>query len=200
MANYGTTTHRSISTSASNSNPTPDTLANQTNEPKSPSTRRIVINLTLSWPFGIPSSPEAAIARIARNLAYFKLYYFLFVWAALFISLIPRRQMSLVLLVIMTNFTVMYLLLLKAMPNSVLLKLIEKRLVFALLALVTAVGLIVTDAGLHLLITLACTTSVILGHAVLQVNDGFVGSEGASSAGDEEIGLLNGNETAEDRV
>ncbi|GMH17616.1 hypothetical protein Nepgr_019457 [Nepenthes gracilis] len=201
MANYSTATQRSSAASTTSPKAPADPPTNHTEDPRrTTSARRIRVSFSIAWPFNLPSTPEEALARIASNFAYFKLYYAIFLWAVLFISLIPRRKLSLLFLVLMTNVTVMYLLLLKAMPNSNLLKFIDRRAVLAVLAVATAVELILTGAGLHLLITLACTTSVMLGHAVLQVNNGLIVTEEDPSVAHEESGLLNGTDDVVGKV
>uniref|UniRef100_A0A2P2QEC8 PRA1 family protein n=1 Tax=Rhizophora mucronata TaxID=61149 RepID=A0A2P2QEC8_RHIMU len=72
----------------------------------------------------------------------------------------------------MTYVGSLYLLLLRALPNSNLLhKVIDKGLILALLAFVTVAGLILTHAAMHLLLTLAAATPIVLLHAVLWVRE-----------------------------
>ncbi|KAK9273401.1 hypothetical protein L1049_018211 [Liquidambar formosana] len=136
-------------------------------------------------PFNIPSSPEATAVRIIRNLSSYGEYYTIFVWVILFISLIPERKVSLIYLVAMTVVTCLYLLLLRDLPNSVVLhKIIDKRLVLAVLAIATAIELILTDAAIHLLATLAAGIPIILVHAVLKTRDDQFVNEEACAAGE----------------
>uniref|UniRef100_A0A5B7BZ06 PRA1 family protein n=1 Tax=Davidia involucrata TaxID=16924 RepID=A0A5B7BZ06_DAVIN len=173
MASYGTI-HRPHLTSAS--------LTSQTDDESKRKNRN---NFKLICPFNIPSSPETAAVRIIRNLGSFGLYYTLFVWVILFITLIPKRKVSLIFLVAMTVVTSLYLLLLRLLPNSVVLhRIIDKRLVLALLAIVTAVELILTRAAIHLFVTLAAATPVILVHAVVRVRDDLFVDEEACAAGE----------------
>uniref|UniRef100_A0A803N7U3 PRA1 family protein n=1 Tax=Chenopodium quinoa TaxID=63459 RepID=A0A803N7U3_CHEQI len=171
MANSNVT-HRQVSTLGSA--PTKET---DDHEPKSSSSKPIFnINISISFSsaFNIPSTLEAAAARILRNLGTFLPFYVIFIGVVLLITLIPQRKFSLFLLLVNTNFTVLYLLLLRAFPSSLLLhKWIDKRLIFAALAVATIVEMIVTDAGLHLFFTLVGTIPVILIHAVLQATEGY---------------------------
>lgn len=97
----------------------------------------------------------------------------------------PQRKVSLVYLVATTYVTCIYLLLLRAQPNSVVLhRVIDKRLVLALLAVATAVELILTDAGIHLIGTLAGGVPVVIAHAVLCVADDLFVGEEACAAGE----------------
>lgn len=176
MANYGTT--QRIPTSSTPSS-TDDTY-----EPKGPH-EKFYTNIKLYCPINIPSTSEAAGVRIIKNMGNFGLYYSLFVWIILFITLIPRRKVSLILLVIMTYVTTLYCLVLRAFPNSVLLhRIIDKRAVLALLAIATAVQLILTEAGIHLAVTLASSVPVVLVHAVLWASYDAFEVEDAAARGE----------------
>lgn len=169
MASYGTLQRpNSISSSTPlTSTVDPDESKNWTTKKQNDSSRP---EFRLVLPFNIPSNPEAAAVRIIRNLEHFALYYAHFVWIILFISLIPARKVSLIYLVIMTYVASLYLLLLRALPNSCNIdKYVDRRLVLAVIAIATMVELIVTDAGLHLLITLSAAIPVVLLHAALWV-------------------------------
>ncbi|GLT73416.1 hypothetical protein SLA2020_452770 [Shorea laevis] len=61
---------------------------------------------------------------------------------------------------------------------------IDRRLVLALLAIVTAVELILTRAAIHLGVTLACGIPIILVHAILRVTDDLFVGEEACAAGE----------------
>ncbi|KAJ7961975.1 PRA1 family protein [Quillaja saponaria] len=155
MASYGAT-HRSP-TSSTPSASTP--VDHQTYDPKESTQKNPkAFKLIFYCPFNIPQNPEAAALRIAKNLSFFGLYYALFIWIGLFISLIPE---------------------------PVLHRIFDKRLVLALLAMATMVELIVTKAGIHLAVTLAIGIPIVLIHAVLWFNeDVFEGDEAASVAGE----------------
>lgn len=122
-----------------------------------------------------PSSPEAAAARIIHNLGYFRLYYALFLWVIIFASLAPKRHISLILFFAVSAVTCFYLLVLRLIPtaSAVPYKTIDTRLVVALLQIVAAVALILTHAGIHLVVSLASGIPVVLLHAVLQVTDDY---------------------------
>ncbi|KAF2300246.1 hypothetical protein GH714_010986 [Hevea brasiliensis] len=88
--------------------------------------------------------------------------------------LIPQRKVSLILLVIMTYVGSLYLLLLSAVPSSnIIHEILDKRLVLPVIVVATMVELVLTDAGLHLLLTLAGSLPVVLVHAVLWVIEDF---------------------------
>ncbi|PON99749.1 Prenylated rab acceptor [Trema orientale] len=184
MANYGTVQRPSTAS------PSPST--DHPYDPKD-STRK---KFNIICPFNIPTTQEAAAARIIRNLGDFGLYYALFIWLGLFIALIPQRKVSLIYLVAMTYVTGVYLLVLRALPNSVVLNnVIDKRLVLALLAIATMVELILTRAAIHLFASLGIGVPLILVHAVLTIRDDLFVGEEATSAADQLVPLRNSNET-----
>jgi len=85
----------------------------------------------------------------------------------------------------MTYVTTLYFLLLRAFPNSVVLhRIIDKRVVLALLAIATAVQLILTKAGIHLAVTLASSVPVLLVHAVLWASYDAFEVEDSSAKGE----------------
>ncbi|CAK8543313.1 unnamed protein product [Lathyrus sativus] len=160
MANLGTT--QRIPTSSK-----PSSLTTNASEPKGPHEKPFA-DFKFYCPINIPLTAEAAASRIIRNLGNLGLYYTLFIWIILFITLIPNRKVSLILLVIMTYVTTLYCLLLRACPNSVLLhRIIDKRIILSLLFIATAIQLILTRAGIHFAVTMTCSVPVVLLHAVL---------------------------------
>ncbi|XP_027353141.1 uncharacterized protein LOC113863684 [Abrus precatorius] len=175
MANFGTTQRTPPTTSTSSS-------SCDTHEPKGPQ-EKLYTDFKIYWPFNIPLTSEAAAIRVIKNLENLGLYYILFVWIILFIVLIPHRKLSLILLVIMTYVSVLYCLLLRAYPNSIFLhRRMDKRFVFALLVFATVVQMILTEAGIHLAVTLACAVPLVLMHAILWVSHNVFMIEDASAA------------------
>ncbi|CAK9169530.1 unnamed protein product [Ilex paraguariensis] len=174
MASYGTIHRPSTTTSEPASAPQTDNSKAKTRT-----------DFKIICPFNIPLTPEAAAVRIIRNLGYFGLYYALFIWVILFITLVPKRKLSLILLVAMTIVACLYLLLLRALPDSVVLhRIIDKRFVLFLLVVITAVELILTRAAIHLFVTLAATIPIVLVHAIFRVREDLFVNEEASAAGE----------------
>ncbi|XP_062099600.1 uncharacterized protein LOC133805433 [Humulus lupulus] len=187
MANYGTV-QRPSTTSA-------PPLIGEPYDPKNSTRKNLsVSDLKHLWPFNIPTTTEAATIRIIRNLGDFGLFYALFIWIGLFISLIPERKVSLIYLVIMTYITAVYLLVLRALPKSVDLdRFIDKRVVLFILAIVTMVELILTKAAVHLFATLGIGVPIILVHAVLTIRN-ELSADGEASDAVEVVPLRNSNE------
>ncbi|KAI6706467.1 hypothetical protein NL676_009429 [Syzygium grande] len=140
-------------------------------------------NIKLAFPLGLPATPEAAAARIIKNLSHLGLFYTLVLWVGLSISLVPERRFSLLLLMATTIIANQYLIMLRLMPNSICInKAVDKMLVLLPVAIVTIVGLILTNAAIHLVATLGIGIPVILVHAVLWRDCGFVNEESSASA------------------
>lgn len=162
-----------------------ESTADNNNEPKNAS--KTPSGFTIMWPFNVPSTEEGAIARISNNFKSFGLCYAEFVFIVLFITLIPRRKVSLIYLVIMKEIAFLYVMLLRALPNSILLhKIIDKRFVFFILTIITGVELLLTRAAIHLLATLLSTIPIIFAHACFWRDDRdvYVVSEDHSSEGE----------------
>ncbi|CAN4125973.1 unnamed protein product [Withania somnifera] len=173
MASYGAVVQRSSTTS---SNPKSQTQPDESKQ--SPNLEKTQpFSFQIVSPFSFPSTPESAAARIIKNLGKFGLYYAEFVWIVLFIALIPQRKVSLVYLVAIKEVTILYLILLRAVVNSVqfrwLIAFDTRPVVLPLLAIGTCLALIFTHAGLHLLITLTATLPIVLFHAVLWIAEEY---------------------------
>ncbi|KAK4410900.1 hypothetical protein Sango_0163000 [Sesamum angolense] len=92
----------------------------------------------------------------------------------------PTTQRLVVCLVITTEITFLYFLLLRSFPDSPLLhKIIDKRAVLFLLFVITAVLLILTRAAVHFFVVLAATLPIVLVHAVLSRTEDVVVQEQA---------------------
>ncbi|KAL3516829.1 hypothetical protein ACH5RR_023731 [Cinchona calisaya] len=159
MAGFGPIQRPSINSQAYTSIP-------QKDPSMAPSKKDQEYSFNFMCPFSIPQTSEAAVIRIVKNMVFFGLYYLLFIYIVLFITLIPQRKVSLVYLVAMKEVAFLYLILIRAVPNSSFLhKIIDKRFVLFLLCIAAGVAMILTGAGIHLLITLVSTIPVVLVHA-----------------------------------
>lgn len=163
---------------------TTTSLADQPAESKDATTKKRY-DVKILCALNVPPTPEAASLRVTRNLGRFAWYYVSLIWISLFISLVPCRKVSLIYFVSTTAATCVYLLLLRAYPKSVVLhKILDKRLVLSLLAIAAVVELILTEAAVHLCVTLACGAPIILLHAVLLAAEDFYVVEEGSVAGE----------------
>ncbi|KAF8028526.1 hypothetical protein BT93_E1218 [Corymbia citriodora subsp. variegata] len=150
--------------------------------PQMETARELKAKAKFVFPLGFPATPEAAAARIIKNLSHLGLFYMLVLWVGLSISLVPERKFSLLLLMAMTIIANQYLIMVRLMPNSICgNKAVDKMLVLVPVAIVTIVGLILTRAAIHLFATLGIGIPVILVHAVLWRDSGFVNEEVSAS-------------------
>ncbi|KAB2626881.1 PRA1 family protein B6-like [Pyrus ussuriensis x Pyrus communis] len=167
MASYGTVQRPSTTSTP----PPPPTATDDLNQRKD-STGKKRNDSKLFCLFNIPATPEATAVRIVRNFSYFGLYYTLFIFTILSITLVPQRKDSLIFLTVMTVVGCLYLVLLRVVPESLLLhKTVERLVVLVLLAIGTMIELILTDAAVHLFVTLASVIPILLVHAVFRVRD-----------------------------
>ena len=195
MASYGAIQRPSITSKSTSTEHIPGELNNSTGANWTDFKRA---EFKVVCPLKIPSSAEAAALRIITNLNHFALYYTHFVWIILFITLIPKRKVSLIFLVIMTYVASLYLLLLSAVPRSnIIHKVLDKRIVLPVIVIATMVELIVTQAALHLLLTLTGSLPVVLVHAVLWVReDHSVEEERAGASSGELLPLVHNEPNA----
>ncbi|KAI4370063.1 hypothetical protein MLD38_018448 [Melastoma candidum] len=155
-------------------------------------------NLGFFFPFNLPLTPEALAVRILKNLAHFALFYTLVLWVGLSISLVPQRRTSLFILLLLTLVTTSFLILLRLTPNTMFIHgAADKAIVLFALGVVTTVALILTDAGIHLLLTLAIGIPVVLAHAIFWRDDLHSASSYSiveeASAGETAIPLVDGH-------
>lgn len=121
-----------------------------------------------TFPLSIPSTPEKAAIRIVKNMVAFGLYYLLFIYIVLFITLIPKRKVSLTYLAGFKEIGFLYLVFVRCLPRTFFLNHgVCKFLVLFGLCIASVVLMIVTKAGLHLMIVLVSAVPVILFHATL---------------------------------
>ncbi|KAI4364890.1 hypothetical protein MLD38_020922 [Melastoma candidum] len=126
------------------------------------------------FPFNVPATPEALAIRIMKNAGHFGMFYVLLMWVGLSIALLVDRSTrgSISILLWMTAVTNSFLVLLRLMPHPIFMhRAMDKALVLFGLGAVTVVGLVMTDAGIHMLITIAIGLPVVLVHAALWRDD-----------------------------
>ncbi|XP_077254183.1 PRA1 family protein F3-like [Tasmannia lanceolata] len=176
MAAYGPILRPSTVSSSAPIDPSPDH--------PSPA-RRSLNEFGFTWVFGVPSTPKVALVRVLKNLCYFREYYTLIVWLILFVSLVPKRHESLIFLVALTAVAYLYNLLTRAIHDSVVShKVIDPRLVLALIGIIVIVELVITKAIVHLLVSLAIGVPIILVHAILRVSNDIVGNQETFEVGE----------------
>ncbi|KAJ0970672.1 hypothetical protein J5N97_018631 [Dioscorea zingiberensis] len=127
--------------------------------------------------FSVPHDADAGAIRTVRNLIHFRLYYTVFLYVILLSSLVPRRRAAMVCLMATSKVAASYAGLLKAFPNSAVLRFVDRRLVAALFLIVIVVQLVLTRALKHLLISMAVGVPIVFAHAVFRARDDLAGEE-----------------------
>ncbi|XP_064947003.1 uncharacterized protein LOC135597669 [Musa acuminata AAA Group] len=132
---------------------------------------------------------SAAVVEHARDSARsFHLHYALLLWVLLLASLFPRRRATMLFLMAASKLALFYGALLKAFPNSALLRqIVDRRLVAALLMAVVGAEIVMTSAVPQFLLAMAVGVPLVLLHALFRTQDdpAASGEETAASNGGE---------------
>ncbi|KAL6906377.1 hypothetical protein ACP4OV_003978 [Aristida adscensionis] len=138
--------------------------------------------------FAPAADAEAAAVRAVRNLRTFRFHYAALQWALLLASLAPRHRASVVFLMAASKGLLVYGGLLRAFPNSALLRrLLDRRLVAAVFLALVLADIAAAGAVANLLAALAAGVPVIVLHASFRVRDDLEGpSPDAAENGKEE--------------
>jgi hypothetical protein len=135
--------------------------------------------------FSPAADAEAAAVRAVRNLRTFRFHYAVVQWVLLLSSLAPRHRASVLFLMAASKGLLLYGGLLKAFPNSALLRrLLDRRLVGALFVALVLADLTAAGAVDKLLFALAAGVPVVLLHAAFRVRDDL--EDGGGGGGAEE--------------
>ncbi|XP_073001409.1 PRA1 family protein F3-like [Typha latifolia] len=133
--------------------------------------------------FSLPSDAESAAVRAVRNISSFRLHYAVLLWLLLLASLFRHHRASMLFLMAASKALLFYGVLLRAFPNSNLLRrLLDRRLVLAFFLLLVVAELAVTNAIWNLLTALGFGVPVVLLHAVFRVRDESLVSEESGGA------------------
>ncbi|XP_064952906.1 uncharacterized protein LOC135608797 isoform X2 [Musa acuminata AAA Group] len=156
-------------------------------------TRKALARFACPQAFAGPPDAEAAAVRAVRNLRSFRLHYALLLWVLLLASLFPRRRATMLFFMAASKAAFFYGVLLKAFPNSALLRqVLDRRLAAALVLAVVGVELVMTRAVPQFLLAMAIGLPVVLLHAVFRVRDDLTASseEAAAAANGGELGPM----------
>lgn len=126
--------------------------------------------------FGPAADAEAAAVRAVRNLRTFRFHYAALQWALLLAFLAPRHRASVLFLMAASKGLLVYGGLLKAFPNSALLRrLLDRRLVAAVFVALVLADIAAAGAVPSLLTALATGVPIVVLHASFRVRDDLEG-------------------------
>ncbi|KAH7687524.1 Prenylated rab acceptor PRA1 protein [Dioscorea alata] len=153
------------------------------------STGKAITRFARPRSFSVPSDADAGAIRTVRNLIHFRHYYIVFLYIILLSSLIPRRHAAMLCLMATSKVAASYVALLKAFPNSAVLRFLDQRIVMVLFLMVIVVQMVITRAAKHLMISMAVGIPIVLAHAVFRARDDLAGEEAEPIADKKDVDL-----------
>ncbi|XP_074585471.1 uncharacterized protein LOC141841229 [Curcuma longa] len=136
------------------------------------STRKALARFARPQSFAAPPDAEAAAVRAVRNLRSFRFHYALLIWILILASLFPRRRPTMLFLMAASKLALFFGALLKVFPNSALIqRIVDRRVMGALVIFVIGTEIVVTSAVLQFLLAMAVGVPLVLLHAVFRARD-----------------------------
>ncbi|GLT95159.1 hypothetical protein SLE2022_128560 [Rubroshorea leprosula] len=132
--------------------------------------------------FSLPISAADAKARIRRNVSYFRVNYAMIMLVMLFLSLLWHPLSMIIFLIVFVLWWFFYFF--RDDPVVVLGRVIDDRIVLAILSLITVICLVFTKVGTNVLVSLIIGVVVVGVHAAFRnTEDLFVDVETAEEGG-----------------
>ncbi|KAG6512139.1 uncharacterized protein LOC121977919 [Zingiber officinale] len=136
------------------------------------STRKALARFARPQSFAAPPDAEAAAVRAVRNVRSFRFHYALLFWILILASLFPHRRPTMLFLMAASKLALFFGALLKVFPNSAIVqRIVDRRVMGALVIFVIGTEIVVTNAVLEFLLAVAVGVPLVLLHAVFRVRD-----------------------------
>ncbi|KAL8189346.1 hypothetical protein R6Q57_028912 [Mikania cordata] len=133
---------------------------------------------SINFPHGVPG----AFPRIKTNINYFRMNYAIIMLSILFLSLLWRPISLIVFVVLMAAWLFLYFL--RDEPVVIFHRVIDDRVVLAVLSVVTIVLLLLTGATKNILVSILVGLVIVVVHGVLRrTDDLFLDEDGVEAGG-----------------
>ncbi|XP_042499943.1 PRA1 family protein F3-like [Macadamia integrifolia] len=145
-------------------------------------TRRPWREMIHRYAFAVPPNVSEALVRGRTNVAYFRMNYTIIVLLILFLSLLWHPISLIVFIAMMAAWLFLYFL--RDQPLVIAGRTMDDRVVLIVLAVVTIVALLLTQATLNIIVSLLIGLAVVLVHASFRkTEDLFLDEESMGSDG-----------------